>query len=62
MDIISNIIGGEAATSASQRRAPIFNPATGEQSAELPLSTPAELDAAVTAANWRFRDGPKPRR
>ena len=50
MDIISNIIGGEAATSASQRRAPIFNPATGEQSAELPLSTPAELDAAVTAA------------
>ena len=50
VEIISNIIGGVAATSASQRRAPIFNPATGEQSAELPLSTSAELDAAVTAA------------
>ena len=28
----------------------MFNPATGEQSAILPLSTAAELDAAVAAA------------
>jgi malonate-semialdehyde dehydrogenase (acetylating)/methylmalonate-semialdehyde dehydrogenase len=50
MRVIANIIGGELAPSASPRRAPIFNPATGEQSAILPLSTAAELDAAVAAA------------
>ncbi len=50
MRTISNIIGGEAARSASPRTAPVFNPATGEQTAILPLSTAAELDAAVAAA------------
>jgi malonate-semialdehyde dehydrogenase (acetylating)/methylmalonate-semialdehyde dehydrogenase len=50
MQTLSNAIGGELARSASGRQAPIFNPATGEQSAILPLSTAAELDAAVSAA------------
>ena len=50
MRTIANIIGGAAAPSASPRTAPVFNPATGEQSAVLPLSTAAELDAAVAAA------------
>ncbi len=50
MRTISNIIGGEAARSTSPRTAPVFNPATGEQTAILPLSTAAELDAAVAAA------------
>jgi malonate-semialdehyde dehydrogenase (acetylating)/methylmalonate-semialdehyde dehydrogenase len=50
MHTLSNVIGGELARSASGRHAPIFNPATGEQSAVLPLSTAAELDAAVAAA------------
>ena len=50
MQTIHNIIGGAAAKSTSPRSAPIFNPATGEQSAILPLSTAAELDAAVAAA------------
>ena len=50
METISNIIGGQPTRSASQRTAPVFNPATGEQSAVLPLSTAAELDAAVAAA------------
>jgi malonate-semialdehyde dehydrogenase (acetylating)/methylmalonate-semialdehyde dehydrogenase len=57
METISNIIGGKLTRSASTRTAPIFNPATGEQSAVLPLSTAAELGAAVAAAkaalpNW----------
>jgi len=47
---ISNIIGGMEVPSGSKRTAPIYNPATGEQSAELALSTSAELDAAVSAA------------
>ena len=50
MQTIENIIGGKLARSASPRTAPVFNPATGEQSAILPLSTAAELDAAVQAA------------
>jgi malonate-semialdehyde dehydrogenase (acetylating)/methylmalonate-semialdehyde dehydrogenase len=50
MQTLHNIIGGVAAKSTSPRSAPIFNPATGEQSAILPLSTAAELDAAVAAA------------
>ena len=50
METISNVIGGQPTRSASQRTAPVFNPATGEQSAVLPLSTAAELDAAVAAA------------
>ena len=50
MNIISNVIGGALSRSTSSRIAPVFNPATGEQSASLPLSTAAELDAAVAAA------------
>jgi malonate-semialdehyde dehydrogenase (acetylating)/methylmalonate-semialdehyde dehydrogenase len=50
MHTLHNIIGGATAKSTSPRTAPVFNPATGEQSAILPLSTAAELDAAVAAA------------
>ena len=50
MQTLDNIIGGKAVRSASARTAPVFNPATGEQAAVLPLSTAAELDAAVQAA------------
>ena len=50
MDVIDNAVGGRRYVSASARRVPVFNPATGEQSAELPLSTRDELEAAVAAA------------
>ncbi len=50
METISNVIGGQLSRSTSPRTAPIFNPATGEQTAVVPLSTAAELDAAVAAA------------
>jgi len=50
MDRISNAIGASLAPSASDRVAAVFNPATGEQVAELPLSTVTEVDAAVAAA------------
>ena len=39
MHVIQNAIGGTRFTSTSARRVPVFNPATGEQSGELPLST-----------------------
>ncbi|HXG78233.1 MAG TPA: CoA-acylating methylmalonate-semialdehyde dehydrogenase [Methyloceanibacter sp.] len=54
MQTIQNAIGGHKVASASPRRAAVFNPATGEQTAELPLSTAAEVDAAVAVAKRTF--------
>ncbi len=54
MNVIANAVGGKTLTSPSRRFAAIFNPATGEQSGTLPLSTAAELDAAVQAAKTAF--------
>jgi len=50
MDILQNAIDGERVTSSSRRRAPVYNPAAGEQIAEVPLSTADEVCAAVAAA------------
>ena len=56
MQTLDNIIGGKAVRSLSARTAPVFNPATGEQSAVLPLSTAAELDAFAIGAERYFSD------
>jgi malonate-semialdehyde dehydrogenase (acetylating)/methylmalonate-semialdehyde dehydrogenase len=50
METILNAIDGRKVKSASRRIAPIYNPATGEQVAELPLSTAEEVNKAVAAA------------
>ena len=50
MQTIQNAIGGRKVASASRRTAPVYNPATGEQIASVPLSTAAEVSAAVDAA------------
>ncbi len=50
METIQNAIGGRRVTSASSRVTPVYDPATGEQIARLPLSTPAEVAGAVAAA------------
>ena len=50
MQIIDNAVGGKRVRSASDRSSPVFNPATGEQIAELPLSTIAEIKEAVENA------------
>ncbi len=50
MQRIANVINGKAEPSASGRVSPVFNPATGEQTAELGLSSAAEVDRAVQAA------------
>ncbi len=54
MQRLDNVIAGKRKPSASKRTAPVFNPATGEQTAELPLSTAAELGDAVAAAKAAF--------
>jgi malonate-semialdehyde dehydrogenase (acetylating)/methylmalonate-semialdehyde dehydrogenase len=50
METIQNAIDGRKVTSSSRRMAPVYNPATGEQTAELPLSTAGEVESAVAAA------------
>ena len=50
METIQNGIGGRKITSASQRFSAVYNPATGEEIARLPLSQAAEINAAVEAA------------
>jgi malonate-semialdehyde dehydrogenase (acetylating) / methylmalonate-semialdehyde dehydrogenase len=50
MKTIGHHIGGKAVAGASGRRGPVFNPATGEQAAQVDFATAAEVDAAVKAA------------
>ena len=50
MHTIQNAIDGSKFTSSSRRMAPVYNPATGEQTANLPLSTVDEVNEAVAAA------------
>jgi malonate-semialdehyde dehydrogenase (acetylating) / methylmalonate-semialdehyde dehydrogenase len=50
MQTLQNAIGGRKVASASRRLAPVYNPATGEEIAQVPLSTTAEVNDAVAAA------------
>ncbi len=47
---LQNAIDGKLVTSGSDRMAEVFNPATGEQIGEVPLSSDAEMNEAVAAA------------
>ncbi len=50
MHTIQNAINGRKITSSSKRSSAVFNPATGEQTASLPLSTADDVNAAIAAA------------
>jgi malonate-semialdehyde dehydrogenase (acetylating)/methylmalonate-semialdehyde dehydrogenase len=55
---VQHWIGGSATSGASTRTAPVWNPATGEQQAEVLLAEPADVEHAVDAAakaaeTWR---------
>jgi malonate-semialdehyde dehydrogenase (acetylating)/methylmalonate-semialdehyde dehydrogenase len=54
LNTITNLVDGKPQRSASTRSQPVFNPATGEAASTLPLSTAAELDAAVASAKAAF--------
>ena len=54
MNQIHHLIGGEHVDGTSGRTSPVFNPATGEQTAELALASTAEVDAAVANAVEAF--------
>ena len=51
---IDNAIAGKLTRSASTRTQPVYNPATGEATATLPLSTLSEINAAVASAKKAF--------
>jgi malonate-semialdehyde dehydrogenase (acetylating)/methylmalonate-semialdehyde dehydrogenase len=51
---IEHWIGGSATSGASTRRGTVWNPASGEQQAEVLLAEPADVDAAVQAARKAF--------
>jgi len=51
---ITHWIGGKPATGESTRTAPVWNPATGAQQAEVLLASAADVDSAVRAAANAF--------
>ena len=52
---LSNFIDGESARARRARPKPVLNPATGEEIAQAPLSSAADVDRAVRAARARVR-------
>jgi len=54
--MIANYVGGQWIKTQGVEVLAVFNPATGEELGRTPLSSGAELDAAVTAAGAAFRD------
>jgi malonate-semialdehyde dehydrogenase (acetylating)/methylmalonate-semialdehyde dehydrogenase len=51
---IKHFIGGKLVAGKSGRFSPVFNPATGEQSASVPLAGPEEMAEAVALAKQAF--------
>lgn len=54
MTIIQHIIGGERTSGASGKAQAVYNPATGEEVAQVVLGAAAEVEAAVTTAKQAF--------
>lgn len=54
MKTIAHFIDGVHTTGQGARRADVFNPATGEKTAELVLGDQADLEAAIAAASRAF--------
>lgn len=54
MDQINHWIAGEPTAGDSQRTAPVFDPALGEQTKQVVLAEPNDVDAAVRAAKEAF--------
>src|SRR6476646_47789 len=53
---IQHWIAGSETTGASTRWGPVWNPATGEQQAQVALAEPADVDAAVAAASKAWQE------
>jgi malonate-semialdehyde dehydrogenase (acetylating)/methylmalonate-semialdehyde dehydrogenase len=53
---IEHWVGGKRVADPAGRRAPVFNPATGRQQAEVALASAAEVDEAIQVAGAAFPD------
>ncbi len=56
MDTIGHLISGEHRTGNSGESKPVFNPATGEQTATVALASVAEVDEAVKVAQKAYNE------
>jgi len=54
METVKNFINGQITESRSERFAPIYNPATGEQTRQVVLSSAAEVEQVVAVADAAF--------
>ena len=54
LKLIGHWIGGETVRGESERKGPVYNPATGEQSGEVDFASVEEIDRAVAAAKAAF--------
>ncbi len=54
MKTIGHFIGGASSTASGGRTSPVYNPATGEHTANVALADQATVDAAVAAARAAF--------
>src|SRR5580765_3030985 len=54
MRTIDHWVGGKSASGSGERRGRVWNPATGEQQAEVALASRADVDAAVRTASEAF--------
>lgn len=55
VETLKNYIGGEWVESTSEKTEIVYNPATGEKLAIVPLSTKEDVEKAVQAANEAFK-------
>jgi len=56
LKLIGHWIGGESVRGESDRKGPVYNPATGEQSGEVDFASVEEIDRAVAAAKEAFSE------
>ncbi|MGI9597299.1 MAG: CoA-acylating methylmalonate-semialdehyde dehydrogenase [Acidimicrobiales bacterium] len=56
MDTIHHLVDGSIIEGTSGRTSPVYNPATGEQTAELSLASTAEVDGAIASATAAFEE------
>ena len=54
MNIIEHFVNGKKFSGDSKRTSKVFNPATGEQSADVKLASIKDMDTAVEAAKKAF--------
>jgi malonate-semialdehyde dehydrogenase (acetylating)/methylmalonate-semialdehyde dehydrogenase len=59
MNLLGNFINGEQIASKSERHSAVYNPATGEQTLNVSLSTAAETKAAIHVAQTAFESWSK---